>query len=83
MQPLLIKSLVGKKAIIVFEEVREKYVPKMVRKVRLHRNYEEREQLLVLLQRLEKLPKQQEVVMRYLSHVPMQRTPSLNQKGSR
>ena len=77
----LIKSLVGKKAIIVFEEVREKYVPKMIRKVRLHRTYEEREQLLVLLQRLEKLPKQQEVVMRYLSHVPMQRTPSLNQKG--
>ncbi len=77
----IIKSLIGKKAIIVFEEVREKYVPKMVRKVRLNRNYEEREQLLVLLQRLEKLPKQQEVVMRYLSHVPMQRTPSLNQKG--
>lgn len=77
----LIKSLVGKKAIIVFEEVKEKYIPKMVRKIRLHRNYEEREQLLVLLQRLEKLPKQQEVVMRYLSHVPVQRDPSLNQKG--
>lgn len=77
----LIKSLVGKKAIIVFEEVREKYVPKMIRKVRLHRTYEEREQLLVLLQRLEKLPKQQEIVMRYLSHIPMQRTPALNQKG--
>ncbi|GAB3027642.1 primosomal protein N' [Spirosoma pulveris] len=77
----LIKSLVEKKAIIVFEEVREKYTPKMVRKIRLHRTYEEREQLLVLLQRLEKLPKQQEVVMRYLSHVPLQRTPALNEKG--
>ncbi|WP_420149678.1 replication restart helicase PriA, partial [Spirosoma sp.] len=79
--PALIKSLVGKKAIIVFEEVKEKYIPKMVRKIRLHRNYEEREQLLVLLQRLEKLPKQQEVVMRYLRHVPMQRNPELNHKG--
>ncbi|QJD77699.1 replication restart helicase PriA [Spirosoma rhododendri] len=79
--PALIKSLVGKQAVIVFEEVKEKYIPKMVRKIRLHRNYEEREQLLVLLQRLEKLPKQQEVVMRYLSHVPMQRNPELNQKG--
>ena len=46
--PALIKSLVGKKAIIVFEEVREKYIPKMVRKVRLHHNYQEKEQLLVL-----------------------------------
>ncbi|QIP12262.1 primosomal protein N' [Spirosoma aureum] len=79
--PALIKSLIGKKAVIVFEEVKEKYIPKMVRKVRLHRNYEEREQLLVLLQRLEKLPKQQEVVMRYLSHIPLQRDPTLNQKG--
>lgn len=79
--PALIKSLVGKKAVIVFEEVREKYVPKMIRKVRLHRNYEEKEQLLVLLNRLEKLPKQQEVVMRYLSHVPVQINPTLNRRG--
>ncbi len=79
--PALIKSLVAKKAIIVFEEVREKYVPKMVRKVRLNRTYEEKEQLLVLLNRLEKLPKQQEVVMRYLSHIPVQLNPALNQKG--
>ncbi|GAB3644024.1 primosomal protein N' [Spirosoma arcticum] len=79
--PALIKSLVGKKAIIIFEEVREKYIPKMIRKVRLHRTYEEKEQLLVLLKRLEKLPKQQEVVMRYLSHIPVQMNPALNQRG--
>ncbi|MEZ0485785.1 replication restart helicase PriA [Fibrella aquatica] len=79
--PTLIKSLVGKRAVIVFDEVKEKYVPKMVRKVRLHRNYEQPEQLLALLQRLDKLPKQQEVVMRYLRHVPMQRNPALNEQG--
>ncbi|GAB3576613.1 primosomal protein N' [Spirosoma luteolum] len=79
--PALIKSLVGKKAVIVFEEVKEKYIPKMVRKIRLNRIYENRDQLLILLQRLEKLPKQQEVLMRYLSHVPLQRSPELNEKG--
>ena len=79
--PAVIKSLVGKRAVIVFEEVREKYVPKMVRKVRLHPNYEEREQLMLLIRRLEKLPKQQEVVMRYMSHVPVQINPALNQRG--
>ncbi|HEX9956302.1 MAG TPA: primosomal protein N', partial [Fibrella sp.] len=79
--PPLIKSLVGKRAVIVFDEVKEKYVPKMVRKVRLHANYEQPEQLLALLQRLDKLPKQQEVVMRYLRHVPMQRNPALNKQG--
>ena len=79
--PALIKSLVGKRAVIVFDEVKEKYIPKMVRKVRLHRNYEQPEQLLALLRRLDKLPKQQEVVMRYLRHVPMQRNPALNENG--
>lgn len=79
--PAVIKSLVGKRAVIVFEEVREKYIPKMVRKVRLHRNYENREQLLALIQRLEKLPKQQEVVMRYLRHVPVQINPAANERG--
>ncbi len=79
--PAVIKSLVGKRAVIVFEEVREKYIPKMVRKVRLHPNYEEQEQLMMLIRRLEKLPKQQEVVMRYMRHVPVQHTPSLNQRG--
>lgn len=79
--PPLIKSLVGKRAVIVFDEVKEKYVPKMVRKVRLHANYEQPDQLLALLQRLDKLPKQQEVVMRYLRHVPMQRNPALNKQG--
>lgn len=79
--PAVIKSLVGKHAVIVFEEVREKYVPKMIRKVRLHPNYEEQEQLLMLIRRLEKLPKQQEVVMRYMRHVPVQLNPSLNARG--
>lgn len=79
--PALIKSLVGKKAVIVFEEVREKYIPKMIRKLRLSPTYEDKEQLLALLQKLEKVPKQQEVVMRYLSHIPVQRNPDLNQKG--
>lgn len=79
--PAVIKSLVGKRAVIVFEEVREKYIPKMIRKVKLHPNYEGKEQLMMLIRRLEKLPKQQEVVMRYMSHVPLQVNPILNQRG--
>lgn len=79
--PSVIKSLVGKHAVIVFEEVREKYVPKMVRKVRLHPTYEEQAQLMMLIRRLDKLPKQQEALLRYLSHVPVQRDASLNARG--
>ncbi len=79
--PALIKSLVSKRAVIVFEEVREKYVPKMIRKVRLHTDYEVREQVLDLIKHLDKSPKQQEVVMRYLRHVPLHQNPDLNRKG--
>ncbi|MFD1145114.1 primosomal protein N' [Larkinella insperata] len=79
--PTTIKSLVGKRAVIVFDEVREKYVPKMVRKVRLTERYETREQVLALINALEKSPKQQEVVMKYLSYVPVQNNPILNRKG--
>ncbi|GAB3327561.1 primosomal protein N' [Larkinella ripae] len=79
--PTTIKSLVGKRAVIVFDEVREKYVPKMVRKVRLTGRYENREQVLALINGLEKSPKQQEVVMKYLSYVPVQNNPILNRKG--
>jgi primosomal protein N' (replication factor Y) len=79
--PTTIKRLVGKRAVIVFDEVREKYVPKMVRKVRLTANYENREQVLALINGLEKSPKQQEVVMKYLSYIPVQNNPALNRKG--
>ena len=79
--PAVIKSLVGKQAVIIFEEVREKYIPKMIRKVRLNPIYEEKEPLLGLIRKLDKLPKQQEAVLRYLSHIPIQVNPALNVKG--
>ncbi|WP_255516850.1 primosomal protein N' [Larkinella sp. C7] len=79
--PGTIKLLVGKRAVIVFDEVREKYVPKMVRKVRLTEKYENREVMLSLINGLEKSPKQQEVVMKYLSYVPVLNNPTLNRKG--
>ncbi len=79
--PGLIKSLVGKRAVIVFDEVRERYTPKMIRRVRLANTYENRTELLALIQRLEKLPRQQEIVMRYLSLVPIMHNPTLNQRG--
>ncbi|TDB63625.1 replication restart helicase PriA [Arundinibacter roseus] len=79
--PALIKSLVGKRAVILFEQVKERYKPKVVRKVRLTAAYEHDEALLNLLKNLEKQPKQQEVVMRYLSYIPVQNNPALNQKG--
>lgn len=76
-----IKSLIGKRAILLFEEVREKYQPKIVKKLRLKSSYEVRENLFELIGSLDKLPKQQEVVMRYVSQVPIQNEPYANRNG--
>lgn len=77
----VIKSLVGKRAVILFEEVKEKYTPKIARKVRLSAQYEAPNVLRELMLALEKQPKQQEVLLRYLSYVPVQNNPGLNQHG--
>jgi primosomal protein N' (replication factor Y) (superfamily II helicase) len=77
----IIKSLVGKRAIIVFEEVKDKYIPKIVRKIRLNSFYEEPEHLRILVKELEKTPKQLDVLLNYLRFVPALRSPELNHKG--
>ena len=77
----IIKSLIQKKAIIVFEEVREKYSPKILKKVRLNAFYEDENYLKALLGELEKKPKQLDILLNYLRHVPVLRTPELNRKG--
>ncbi len=77
----VIKSLVGKRAVILFEQVKEKYKPKIARKVRLTTAYESAVALNTLIKELERQPKQQEVLLRYLSFIPVQNNPALNQKG--
>ncbi|WP_247236050.1 primosomal protein N' [Telluribacter sp. SYSU D00476] len=77
----VIKSLVGKRAVILFEEVKEKYTPKLARNVRLSAQYATPDILRDLVSALEKQPKQQEVLLKYLSYVPVLNNPDLNQKG--
>ncbi|GAB3170305.1 replication restart helicase PriA [Telluribacter humicola] len=77
----IIKSLVGKRAVIIFEEVKEKYTPKVARNVRLSAQYATPDAINALVSALEKQPKQQEVLLKYLSYVPVLNNPDLNQKG--
>ncbi|MCF0056729.1 primosomal protein N' [Dyadobacter sp. CY356] len=77
----VIKSLVGKRAIILFEEVKEKYKPKVVKKIRLTSAFLSEKSLVELTSSLDKTPKQQDILMRYLSHVPVYNHADLNQKG--
>ncbi|MDF7820292.1 primosomal protein N' [Runella sp. MFBS21] len=77
----LIKSLIGKRAILLFEEVKEKYKPRIVKKIKLNGIYETKENVLELISQLERYPKQQEVLMRYISQVPVQNVPHANRAG--
>ncbi len=77
-----IKSLVQKELIIIYEEVKERYKPKKVKKIRLNPDFlESEEHIEALFKRLEKRPKQTDILLRYLQEVPIYQSPELNEQG--
>lgn len=77
----ILKSLVGKEAILLFEEVKEKYKPKTEKMVRLHGVYLTEEKLHELFDTLSSKPKQEAVLLRYLQEVPVLHDVESNKKG--
>jgi primosomal protein N' (replication factor Y) (superfamily II helicase) len=77
----LIKSLIGKRAILLFEEIKEKYTPKRIKKIKLNDIYEIPENIVELVNFLQKFPKQQAVIFKYLRIVPVQNSPEKNKIG--
>lgn len=63
----VIKRLLDKNAILVQEEIYEKYKPKLVRYVKLNVNYSSEKALQNLLENLSRAPKQRDVVMTLFS----------------
>jgi primosomal protein N' (replication factor Y) len=78
----LFKNLIAKEAILLFEEVKEKYKPKTLRKVRLAPGLvNERDDLEALFRVLEATPKQLQVLQKYLQLVPVLKNPEKNSSG--
>jgi primosomal protein N' (replication factor Y) (superfamily II helicase) len=77
----ILKSLVRKEAVILFEEVREKYKPKTERRVRLTPQYSAAHLLERLFEKLSSKPKQEAIVLKYLQLVPILQHPSSNTAG--
>lgn len=78
----IIKSLLQKNAIIIYEEVREKYAPKKEKRVRLNQEYaEDKSNLEQLFARLEKQPRQLDILLKYLQEAPVFQNPAINKKG--
>jgi len=70
----LLKSLLQKECILIFEELKEKYKPKILKKVRLHPQWRNGDEtaLVSLVKSLAKKPSQEALLLRYLSLVPWQ-----------
>jgi primosomal protein N' (replication factor Y) len=77
----LLKSLIRKDVIMIFEEVKDKYKPKIIDKIRFASAYHTESQLDTLFKDLEKKPKQLDVILKYLSLVPIQELADKNNFG--
>ena len=78
----VVRSLVQKEAVILFESVKDKFKPKRVKRIRFTPAFADEERNLEeLFQSLEKKEKQLNVVMRYLQQVPLFKDASLNVQG--
>jgi primosomal protein N' (replication factor Y) len=77
----ILKSLVSKEAIILFEEIKEKYKPKTEKFIRLHTAYETEGSLQEVFNQLSSKPKQESVLLAYLQHVPVATLPEKNKTG--
>ncbi|AMM50083.1 primosomal protein N' [Rufibacter sp. DG15C] len=78
----IIKSLLLKEIIIIFEEIAEKYAPKVVKKIRLSPAFTTDEATLEeLFNQLAAKPKQLDVLLKYIQLVPLLQDLSLNEAG--
>jgi primosomal protein N' (replication factor Y) (superfamily II helicase) len=77
----LLKSLVNKEAIILFEEVKEKYKPKKEKRIRLHADYTSHKSLEKVFELVASKPKQEAILLKYLQRVQVLSDVTSNKNG--
>lgn len=77
----LIKSLADRNIVHLYEKVKDKYVPKHIRKVKIKDELADAETLEVLMGELDKKPKQQDVLLSYLRELPVLENIEANKPG--
>jgi primosomal protein N' (replication factor Y) (superfamily II helicase) len=77
----ILKSLAGKEAIILFEEVKEKYKPKTEKRIRLTPDFLSHDALETIFVDLEAKPKQEAVMLKFLQEVPVLKDTNANKLG--
>src|SRR5690349_11415094 len=74
----ILKSLSGKEAIILFEEVRDRFKPKTERRIRLTARTNNANALEEVFELLASKPKQEAILLKYLQEVPVLQQPDAN-----
>lgn len=77
----ILKSLSRKEAIILFEEVKEKFKPRTERRIRLKADKNSSNALEDIFQALATKPKQEAILLKYLQEVPVLQHPEANKTG--
>ncbi|GAB4232448.1 MAG: primosomal protein N' [Ekhidna sp.] len=77
----ILKQLSERGYIHLFEKVKDKYSPRIVKKIRIHQDWMGEDKLEELLNELDTKPKQQDVLLTYLRDVPVLENPSSNKSG--
>jgi len=77
----ILKSLSSKEAIILFEQVKEKFKPKTEKHVRINPEHANKKSLEALFEAFASKPKQEAVLLKYLQEIPVFSHPELNQQG--
>ncbi|WP_040302633.1 replication restart helicase PriA [Algoriphagus machipongonensis] len=78
----ILKSLVTKEAILIFERVQDKYSPKVETRIRIHPNIaKDKKALEAVFENISGKAKQESILLKYLRDVPVFNNPQLNEKG--
>src|SRR5690606_29748140 len=77
----ILKSLAAKEAIVLFEEVRERYKSRTEKRVRLTEMFRDSKGLNTLFDALASKPKQEAIILKYLQEVPVLQRPDANKDG--
>jgi primosomal protein N' (replication factor Y) len=72
---------VGKGAILIFDELKDRYTPKVQRRIRLAQNYANKAAITALIGELESKTKQISILLHYLQFIPVMRDAETNQRG--
>ncbi len=77
----ILKSLSVKEAVILFEEVKEKFKPRTEKRIRLDDKILSAKALESLFQNLSAKPKQEAVLLKYLQKIPVLQDAAVNKNG--